>query len=146
MFSKKLVASSSSYVIAELYDFLLASDIGITDDGKVRCWKRVGSDYKDLYSGKFDNTPGCICEVPRVSVDTDRTKTCSYGLHVCSAAYLPSYGSKASGNRIVEVLVEPSDFISIPDEYYSNENGVVTAKARVCKYEVIRDVTDEFDY
>lgn len=142
-FATLLLDNNDDDIIAELFDFLLASDIQIDPDGRVICWKRVRDNYKDLYSGKFDNSPGKVCEVPRNAVDPDRQRTCSHGLHVCSKAYLPHYYS--GQGRVIKVAVNPADFISIPDEYYGvADDGEVTAKARVCRYEVLEDVTDQF--
>ena len=135
-FAKKLALAGSDDVIAELFDFVLATDIKIDEDGYVICWKKVQSDYKDIYSGTFDNSPGQVCEIPAHTVDADRTRTCSTGLHVCSKSYLPYFGTR-SGNRVVKVRVNPRDFIAIPTDYGN-------AKARVSRYEVIEDVTEEF--
>lgn len=140
MFTNMLVNNPNAEIISELFDFLEASDIKIDSDGRVICWKLVRDDYMDVYSGTFLNKPGCVCEVPRVKVDPDRQRTCSYGLHVCSRAYLSHY----SGSRVIKVAVKPSDFISIPNDYYSIDgHGEVAAKARVCRYEVLEDVTAE---
>ena len=57
--------------------------------------------------------------------------------------YLPHY----CGSRIIKVLVDPADFVAIPQDYYSwdNESTSYRAKARVCKYQVIEEVTDRFN-
>ena len=53
---------------------------------------------------------------------------------------LPHFG----GERVLKVLVDPADFVSIPKDYYSVDGeGQVKAKARVCKYRVVEDITDE---
>lgn len=138
-FANNLTENPSNRAVNELYDFLEASDIEIDEDGMVVCFKRVRDDYYDVYSGTFDNSPGTTPSVPRNMVDENSEQTCSYGLHVCSKAYLPCY----SGPIIVKVLVHPADFVSIPKDYYGTDiNGQVKAKARVCKYTVVEDVTD----
>ena len=139
-FTKNLNQNPSYRAVNELYDFLVASDIKITKDGLVECFKRVNENYTDVYSGKFDNSPGKYVNVPRNKVDENSEVTCSYGLHVCSKAYLPSY----SGARVVKVHVHPKDFVAIPNDYYSIDGeGQVKAQARVCAYKVIADVTKE---
>jgi hypothetical protein len=139
-FTKNLNQNPSYRAVNELYEFLVASDIKITKDGVVECFKRVNENYTDVYTGKFDNSPGKYVHVPRNKVDENSEVTCSYGLHVCSKAYLSSY----SGARVVKVHVHPKDFVAIPKDYYSIDGqGQVKAKARVCAYKVIEDVTEE---
>lgn len=139
-FTKNLHQNPSYRAVNELYEFLVASDIKITKDGLVECFKRVNENYTDVYTGKFDNSPGKYVHVPRNKVDENSEVTCSYGLHVCSKAYLSSYG----GARVVKVHVNPKDFVAIPKDYYSiGGQGQVKAKARVCAYKVIEDVTKE---
>lgn len=140
LFANKLAANPSPRAVAELYEFLQAMDIAITDEGMVRCYKKVRGDYKDCYTGTYDNSVGATVEMPRHMVNDDSSVTCSHGLHVCSKAYLSHFG----GERVVSVDVDPADFVSIPHDYYSvDSNNIVKAKARVCKYVVVADVTDE---
>ena len=136
-FAKKLALAGSEDVIAELFDFISATDISIDEEGYVICWKKVRDDYKDIYTATFDNSVGQVCEIPAHTVDADRTRTCSTGLHVCSKSYLPHFGARVGeGSRVVKVRVHPRDFIAIPTDYGN-------AKARVSRYEVIADVTEE---
>lgn len=131
-FALNLLHNPDKRAVNELYDFLEASDIEIVEDGMVLCWKRVRDDYKDCYTGTIDNSPGTIVQVPRSEVDPDSENTCSHGLHVCSRDYLSSY----HGDRVVRVLVNPADFVAIPSDYNYT-------KARVCKYYVEADVTEQ---
>jgi len=135
-FANKVINNVSFRVVNQLYDFLLASDIEINKDGNVVCWKRVTEDFKDCYTKKFDNSIGSLVSVPRNQVDENPENTCSHGLHVCSKSYLPQFG----GDRVIKVIVAPEDFVAIPNDYYSG----LKAKARVCKYLVVEDVTDKF--
>lgn len=139
-FANRLADNPSYRAVNELYDFLEAADININQEGLVECFKRVKEDYTDVFTGTFDNSPGQICSVPRNMVDEDSNQTCSYGLHVCSYAYLGSY----PGQVVIKVLVDPADFVAIPADYYSyNGSGQVKAKARVSKYHVVEDITSE---
>lgn len=141
-FASKLAMNPSFRAVNELYSFLKANDIEITDEGMVKCFKRVSDDYKDIYTNTFDNSPGKTVKMKRSLVNEDPNQTCSNGLHVCSKAYLPSY----PGARTVAVLVHPKDFVSVPVDYYSiGADGAVQAKARVCEYTVLADVTDEIN-
>jgi uncharacterized protein YndB with AHSA1/START domain len=136
-FSERLLNNPSPRAVKELYDFLVASDIEIDEDGMVLCYKRIKDNYRDCYTGKIDNRIGKTVEMKRFNVDSDSNVTCSAGLHVCSKAYLASY----SGQRVVLCAVDPADFVSIPKVYYSIDGqGQVKAKARVCKYKVVREI------
>ena len=118
-----------------LYNWLSKSKLPILNDGRVIAWKIVGENFRDIHSGKFDNSPGKVVEVPRHDVDDDFNVACSHGLHVCSDEYLPHYGT-APGNHVVMVAVDPADFVAVPADYNF-------AKARVCKYEVLVEVPRE---
>lgn len=135
-FTERLASNPSNRAVNELYNFLEASCIDIDEEGMVIAFKKVRGNYTDIYSGKFDNSPGAVCEVPRNMVDENSEQTCSYGLHVCSSSYLSCFGSSPD-NRVVKVKVDPADFVAVPRDYND-------AKARVCCYEVLEDVTDIF--
>lgn len=140
-FANFLSENPSKRAVDELYDFLVAQDIAITEEGMVRCYKKVRENYTDVHTGKFDNSVGTTVSMPRHMVNDNSAVTCSHGLHVCSKAYLNSFG----GTRILAVDVNPADFVSIPHDYYSvnKETGAVKAKARVCKYVVVEDITNK---
>lgn len=134
-FLSNLVRNPLKTAINELPLFLDANDIELTEDGCFLAYKRVNDDFTDCYSGTFDNSPGKIVSVPRSKVEFNRTVTCAQGLHFCSKSYLPHY---AQGCKVVCVKVNPKDVVSIPEDY-SN------AKGRCCKYEVIKEITEDFD-
>lgn len=139
-FANLLAENPSRRAVSELFDFLVAQDIEITDEGMVRCFKKVRANYTDCHTGKFDNSVGVTVQMPRHMVNEDSEVTCSHGLHVCSKAYLSSFG----GARVLAVDVNPADFVSIPHDYYSIDgSGQVKAKARVCRYIVVADITGE---
>lgn len=135
-FLEKLMENPSRRAVDELYGFLEANDIVIQPDGDFIAWKRVRSDYLDIHSGTMDNSPGKVLKVARNMVDEDSNRTCSYGLHVCSKAYLPHFGSSGGGNRIVSVKVNPADVVAIPADYNN-------AKMRCAGYTVLEDVSNQ---
>jgi hypothetical protein len=135
-FMDRLMDNPSRRAVQELYRFLEACELPITSDGYFLAYKRVRDNFTDIHSGKFDNSVGATPSVRRNEVDEDSHRTCSYGLHVCSAAYLPYFGC-GPGNRIVVVKVDPADVVAVPHDYNNS-------KMRVCAYEVIQDVTDKF--
>lgn len=132
-FLDNLMDNPSKRAVDELYGFIEKHKMGITEDGFIIAYKKIRADYKDIYSGRFDNSPGQVLEMPRNRVDDDKTRTCSDGFHFCAFAYLPSFGT-GPGNRVVIVKVNPKDVVSIPADYGD-------AKARCCRYEVIGEYT-----
>lgn len=120
----------------QLYGFLKHTDVKINEDGMVLAYKAVSHNFKDIHSNTFDNSVGAVVEMPRDEVDDDSENTCSHGLHVAAASYIPQYGRKEYQHRVVQVLINPKDFVSIPVDYNF-------AKARVCRYTVAREVSWE---
>lgn len=119
-----------------IFDFARHNSIEITEDGMLIGYKKVRSDYKDIHSGTFDNSPGNVLEMPRQTVEADHNKTCAPGLHFAAKHYLPHFGSSGSGDRVVRVMVDPADIVGIPFDY-------ADSKCRTCKYVVLDDVTDK---
>jgi hypothetical protein len=118
--------------VDELFLFLEANEVPLTERGTFIAYKRVRGDFKDIYTGTFDNSPGNVVEMSRQEVDPDANKTCSVGLHVANFSYAHQhYASKdASTDVILEVEVDPSDVVSVPVDYSNS-------KMRVSKYRVL---------
>ncbi|ANM46422.1 RIIB lysis inhibitor [Morganella phage vB_MmoM_MP1] len=133
-FLENLLMNPSRKAVMRLYDFLVANDIKITEDGHFIGWKVVRKDYTDWHSGQFDNSPGQLVTMERNQVDEDDNRTCSSGLHVCSKSYIKHFGGSSS--RIVSVKVHPRDVVSIPTDY-------ADSKMRTCGYLVLEDMTDK---
>jgi len=130
-FVRNLAENPSKDSVAELFGFLEACSLPITEDGYFLAYKRVGKNFKDVHSGTMDNSIGRIVEMPREEVNANRHETCSKGLHVCSQSYLTHY----SGEHIVICKVHPKDVVSVPVDYDN-------AKMRVCRYEVIGEIQE----
>jgi hypothetical protein len=120
-----------------LYEFLNVWNAPLTQDGHFIAFKRVRGNYRDIHSGKFDNSPGKVVQVPRESVDPDPKSTCSYGLHVAASSYLDSYYATTDGYKVIACKVSPEDVVAVPGDYNF-------AKMRVCKYEVLGDAEESF--
>jgi hypothetical protein len=136
-FLDKLYLNPSHRVVNQLYGFLEASNVAITPDGNFVAYKIVNHQYKDLYTGRFDNSPGVTVKVERNQVDEDPDRTCSNGLHVCGFDYLHAYGAVRSGSdRVMSVSVNPADVVAVPRDYNNN-------KMRVSSYTVLSDITDK---
>jgi len=130
-FWNKLKQNPSKDSQKDLFGFLKANRISICENGNFIAYKRVRETFLDVHSGTLDNTPGKVVEMPRERVDQNRQNTCSSGLHVAGWSYLSSF----SGDRVVEISVDPRDVVAVPPDYNQ-------AKMRVCKYFVIREITD----
>lgn len=117
----------------ELYGFLEANHVPITDDGCFIGYKSVKANFLDHHTGTMDNTPGKVVSMPRDEVNPNRRDTCSTGLHV--AAYAYAAGVMPSG-KLLEVKVNPRDVVSVPVDHNDQ-------KMRVCRYEVLDVNTDK---
>lgn len=131
-FISNLYDNPSATAIAELYLFIDACDLPITEDGNFIAYKMVREDYMDIYSGTVSNKIGEEPSMPRSMVDDRRSITCSQGLHFCSKAYLPHYGT-GTGTRCMLVSINPANVVSIPSDYNN-------AKGRTWTYEVVGEV------
>jgi hypothetical protein len=132
-FLENVLLNPSKDSINELYIYLDANHFALTDDGCFIAYKRVRSDWLDYHSGTFDNSVGTVVKEARKLVDTDRSVTCSRGLHVCNQAYLKEYNG--GQGRIIMVKVNPKNVVSIPNDYHNT-------KMRCCEYTVLCEVTD----
>jgi len=116
-----------------LFKFLEHNGHPLTDDGCFIAYRGVTEDFKDVHTKTFDNKVGSICEMPRSLVDDNPKNTCSSGLHVACHNY-----AKGFGPRLVEVKVNPSDVVCVPEDY----NGT---KMRTCRFEVVAEGANERD-
>jgi len=131
-FLENLMDNPSYRAVNELYGFLENSNLPITEDGHFLAYKRVTSDFKDLYTKSIDNAPGDVVDMPRNQVNEDKDQTCSVGLHFCSREYLPHYYNQED-SKVIMVKINPRDVVSIPSDYNN-------AKGRCCRYEVVREL------
>ena len=135
-FFNNLMDNPSKRAVDELYDFLEAGELPITECGCLLAYKNVRSSYMDIHSGTFRNMVGDVCEMPRNKVDEDKNRTCSTGLHFCSIKYLPHFADSDGGHTMI-VKINPRDVTSIPSDY-SNTKG------RCCRYEVVAEYKDDW--
>jgi hypothetical protein len=135
-FLDNLLENPSKRAVDELYDFLEVGELPITEDGCFLAFKNVKADFKDIHSGTFDNSVGKTCEMVRNKVDEDKDRTCSYGLHFCSIAYLPHFSDSNGGHTMI-VKINPKDVVAIPADYNNT-------KGRCCRYEVVGEYTEDW--
>jgi hypothetical protein len=137
LFLSNLMSNPSRTSVRELFLFLEAADLPITEDGCFLAYKAVRSDFKDKHTGTFDNSPGaCVPRMERNQVDDNRERTCSYGYHAAAYEYARNFMS--GGGRLVAVKINPADVVSIPSDYDNQ-------KLRCTYYEVLFEVPNAGD-
>lgn len=141
-FLENLLNNPSNRAVNETYRFLENYGLPITDDGCFLAYKAVRNNYKDIYSGKLDNSVGKTVSMPRNMVDEVYERDCSSGLHVGALDYVVQYGHfskggtvRSDGNRLLIVKVNPKDVVSVP-KFESHP------KMRVSEYVVVSEIKD----
>lgn len=137
-FAENLQANPSFRAVNELFQFLEKNNHPLTENGRFIAYKKVRSDFKDAYTGTFDNSVGAEPSMPRNQVNEDPTQTCSDGLHVANWHYAANVYSAGDGAIMIEVEVNPADVVAVPIDYDQ-------AKMRCCKYKVLSVVTQPHD-
>jgi len=137
LFLSNLMSNPSMVSRNELFLFLEAADLPITEDGCFLAYKAVRGDFMDKHSGKFNNSPGVTHMMPRADVDDDRNRTCSYGFHAAAYQYAKGFLG-GSGDKMVAVKINPRDVVSVPSDYNNQ-------KLRTCNYTVMFEIPGAFD-
>ncbi len=142
-----LMENPNSKSREELYDFLSYKGLPIDEDGYVlayrgvnnELWSKSGNLNTIVLQGRVNdrgqiwNGVGETIEVDRGSVDGDRSRGCSHGLHVGSFDYATSWAGE--NGRIILIRFSPADAVSVPSDCNFQ-------KLRVCKYEVVKEITE----
>lgn len=128
-FMEKVLQHPDKSVAGDLFKWMEKAKMPLTPNGNFLAFKKVRSDFTDVHSGKFDNSPGNVVEMDRSLCNTNRNQTCSTGLHFCSHGYLSLFG----GAKIVIVEIDPRDVTSIPTDYN-------LSKGRCCRYVVVDEL------
>jgi hypothetical protein len=132
-FARNVRKNPSERAITDLYAFLEQNKHPITEEGYFVAYKKVRSDFKDIHTGRMDNSVGKKVSMPRAEVNDDPNQTCSRGLHCAAWEYASKhYGS--SNDTLLEVHVNPKDVVAIPNDYNQQ-------KMRVSSY-VVKSVVD----
>jgi len=127
-FLSKLMDNPSRRAVDELYTFLEHKNMPITPEGNFLAYKGVTSEFKDHYSGKFDNSVGSVLEMKRNGVCDDADMGCSAGFHAGSYDYAKGYAF--SGGNLMIVEIDPADVVSVPKDCSCQ-------KLRTSKYKVV---------
>lgn len=124
-FWERLQRNPSKRSVEQLWPFLQHEGIPLTADGCFLAYKGVRTDFKDVHSGRNDNSVGQILKMPRNQISDDPNHACHAGLHVGAHGYATSFGP-----RVVIVKVDPEHVVCIPHDHSAQ-------KMRVCQYEVV---------
>ena len=132
-FIDKLMNNPSHNSREQAYKFIEHRGMPLTEDGNVIGYKGVNNEYKDKYTGKFDNSVGAENWMMRSNVDDNVNNGCSQGFHVGSHEYADSWAS--SDGKLMLVEFSPKDIVSVPHD-------CAYSKLRVCRYKVIAECHD----
>lgn len=132
-FWRKLSENPSEESRQDLYGFMVANNIPITEEGDIVTEKGVVQksggflgDLVDKHSRSVNNSIGVIVSMPREKVNPNRNQTCSTGLHAGAPDYVRDW---YKDDIIIECIVNPRDVVSVPVDYKNT-------KMRVCQYYV----------
>ena len=135
-FFYNLLDNPSFRAVQELYGFLEASRLPITQDGYFVAYKAVNSNYRDCYTDTMDNSISAKPTMPRNLVDEDKDRTCSNGLHFAAYEYARNF--VPHGGHLMAVRVNPKDVVAIPSDY-NNQKG------RASSYMIVDEIVDKTD-
>ncbi len=137
-FTLKLKTNPSMHSTRQLYGWIDANGLTITNNGNFIAYKGVTKDYKDCYTEKIDNSVGQRVYMERNEVDDDPNRTCSEGLHVASHNYAHNHYGAGSGkhSRTILVEVDPAKVVAVPNDYNQQ-------KMRVHEYVVVAESKDK---
>lgn len=129
----------------QLFDWITAQNLTITEDGLMVGYKGVTTDENGEFvsktsgtaiadgqeiTGQIPNKVGTYVEMPRTNVMHNPRADCDAGLHVGSYEYAKSYAPV-----LLEVHVNPRDVVSVPDSGW---------KLRTCRYKVVKQIEEEY--
>lgn len=144
-FLRRLEKNPSAASRSQLFAWLAAEGFTITPDGLIVGYKATQTDETSIsfghepvtvsvpdgepitLSGHIPYPVGAEVSMDRALVDDNRNSPCSVGLHVGTHAYAVGFGK-----RIILVLVDPADVVSVPRD--ANDQ-----KMRVCRLVVLSE-------
>lgn len=146
-FMDKLYTNPNEHSREQAFDYIAKHKHTILTNGNFLAYKGVDQgndgvyysrqtgnaivDDEQLTHQQIPNKPGSVVRMPRADVLHDPLSACHVGLHVATFDFARRFIGYSGA--ILEVEVNPRDIVSVP---YSD------AKMRVCRYKVIRPVTE----
>lgn len=153
-FLRRLEKNPSAASRSQLFAWLAAEGFTLTPDGMIIGYKGVSEDFRSLtfghepvtvtpaggeptvHSGHIPYPIGAEVSLPRELVNNNRDWACSVGLHVGTFSYARSFAGTSGSNRILLVLVDPADVVSVPRDADNQ-------KVRVCRLVVAAEHTGD---
>lgn len=122
--------------IEDLLAFMEKADLPIADDGSIIIYKGLNKTstsgiFVDAHTGKVTQKVGSLVYMDASSVDSNRARDCSQGLHVARKGYLRNFDT----DLITLCKVNPEDVIAVPS-YDAN-------KMRVSAYHILFQLPPE---
>jgi len=167
-FLDRLMDNPSKRAVDELYGFVEACDLPVTEDGHLLAYRFVGEDYMDSFSSTVLNKPAVsmtdaeleLFSTPQVGgregevtiqvVNGQTVISCPRNAvdedknRTCSAGlHFCSYGYLPSygvrtGYRVIVVKIDPADVVAIPADHQNQ-------KGRTCRYTIVDEIEDWSD-
>ncbi len=136
-FAEKLAQNPSQESRDHLFAFITTHGLTITPEGDVVLYKGVKADGGSIHqgpgivdgvhmNGSLPNEVGSVLEFPRSQVNADRNVACATDLHAGTFEYASGFAR----GRLLTVLVNPRDVVSVPSDS-------ANAKVRVSRYTVL---------
>lgn len=137
-FLENLMKCPSYQSVQQMWKFVEAMGLSITEDGCFLAYKAVRSDYTDKHTGTIDNTPGANPpRLERNQVDDNSAHHCSHGYHVGALGYAgPNGWFSGYDDKILICKVNPVDVVSVPTDHSYQ-------KMRCCYYEPVGEFQGE---
>lgn len=135
----------------QLFTFIKANGIHITEEGMIMGYKAVKTDFRDHHSGTVDYTLHTIVSMPRNKVTCSPKEACGPGLHFGSYNYASTMYT--TNSIILEVLVDPANVVSVPLDSGQQKcrvcelfvSAICNGKTQGPKYEVPKEAKPKLD-
>lgn len=134
---------NNEFTIAQDGDVVAYKGCNIASDGTLTSTRPAPESERvtvdgELVTGYVPQVAGALVEMPRSVVDHNPDRTCSVGLHVANFRYANSFtGGYADTEHVVEVRVNPRDFVSVTTDSNSE-------KIRCCRYLVVGPLKEAY--
>ena len=130
-FWARLARNPSRQSVSQLGLFMEHGGLPIGPRGYLYAYKAVRADYRDAWSGTFDNRPPAHLYMDRKNVSDNSNKPCDHGFHVGTYQFAKNYGGLSQ--QLLIVRVDPADVVRVP--------SATTEKMGVCQYWAIGHAT-----
>lgn len=134
-FLDNLMENPSEKSVDQLYNFVKAYGMQITEEGYLIGYKGVRENYCDCHTNTYKNEVGETHSMPRADVDNNPKHHCSDGFHVGTESY--AKGFAPHNGHVMICKLHPKHVVSVPK---GHDPAAVQEKIRTQKYEVIGEL------